>query len=104
MDLSNWLWAAAQLALTIAYAREVQRNRKYREKIHALLADEGHVDGEAEAYIDETLRMTAHLKMPEPNARDFAHGLIRQKGFRRAVAHAELHEVYVEAYGRGSDG
>lgn len=104
MDAASWLWLASNALLFAALVAEKRRNRKYREAIHALLADEGYVDGEVEAYIDETLRMTAHLKMPEPNAHDFAHGLVRQEGFRRAVAHAELHEVYVEAYGRGSNG
>lgn len=76
------------------------RQRNYREKIHALLADEGYVEGEAAAFIDETLRMTAHLKMPEPKARDFAHALLRQDGFRKAVAHEALHDVYVQTHGR----
>ena len=79
-----------------------RRHRKYVEAIHALLADEGYVEGEAAAYIDETIRMTAALNMPEPKARDFAHALLKQESFRKAVAHEALYEVYVKTHGRRS--
>lgn len=84
----------------IAMLRQHRRHQKYREAIHALLQDEGHVDGEAEAIIDEMLRMSIHLKLPAPTPQEFAHALVKQKAFRRAVAHAELHDIYIETHGR----
>ena len=84
----------------IAMLRQRARHAKYREAIHALLADDGYAEGEAQAIIDEALRMTAHLGMKEPTARDFAHALLAQPHFRKAVAHEALHDVYVETHGR----
>ena len=78
-----------------------RRHKKYVEAVHALLADEGYAEGEAAAYIEETLRMTANLQLPEPSARDFAHALIRQEGFRKAVAHEALYDIYLKTHGRG---
>lgn len=98
------MWETFALASNVVcgivlYLQHV-RHRKYRERIHALLGDEGRVEDEAEQIIEETLRLTAHLKMPEPSARDFAHGLVKQASFRKAVAHEALHDVYVETQGR----
>lgn len=76
------------------------RHKKYREAMHALLGDDGYAEGEATAIVEEALRMTAHLKMPEPKARDFAHALIRQESFRKAVAHEALHDIYIQTHGR----
>lgn len=104
MDAATALWILSNLTLFAALVAEKRRNRKYREDVHALLADEGYVEGEPQAYIDETLRMTAHLGKPEPSAHDFAHALVQQRGFRRAIAHEELHETYVDAYGKGRHG
>ena len=84
----------------IAMLRQRARHAKYREAIHALLADDGYAEGEAQAIIEETLRMTAHLNMPEPKARDFAHGMLAQPSFRKAVAHEALHDIYIETHGR----
>lgn len=102
MDAASWLWLASNALLFAALVAEKRRNRKYREAVHALLADDGYVEGEPQAYINETLRMTAHIGNPEPSAHDFAHALVQQKGFRKAIAHEELHDVYVETYGRGA--
>ena len=102
MDAATALWILSNLTLFAALVAEKHRNRKYREAIHGLLADEGYVEGEPQAYIDETLRMTAHIGSPEPSAHDFAHALVGQKGFRKAIAHEELHRVYLETYGRGA--
>lgn len=77
-----------------------RRMLKYRDRIHALLADDGHVEGEPQAIIDEVLRVTRHLGMQEPTARDFAHALVQQASFRKAIAHAELYNIYVETQGR----
>lgn len=94
------------LAITLSNAiavffmwRQRKKHVEYKERVHALLADEGFAEGEPGAIIDEALRVTANLGMPEPNARDFAHALIRQDCFRRAVAHETLHRIYVETYG-----
>lgn len=84
----------------IAMLRQRARHAKYREAIHALLADDGYAEGEAQAIIDEALRMTAHLGMKEPTARDFAHALVRQPAFRKAIAHEMLHDIYIETHGR----
>ncbi len=84
----------------IAMLRQRARHAKYREAIHALLADEGYAEGEPQAIVDEALRMTAHFKMPMPNARDFAHALIQQESFRKAVAHEALHDIYIQTHGR----
>lgn len=77
-----------------------RRMLKYRDRIHALLADDGHVDGEPEIIVDEMLRMMVHLKMREPTLQEFGYSLARQKAFRKAVAHAELYNIYVETQGR----
>lgn len=90
----------SNVACAAVLYRQHMRHTKYREEIHALLADEGRAEGEAAAIIEETLRLTAHLKLPEPSARDFAHALIQQGSFRKAVAHDALHDVYVETQGR----
>lgn len=90
----------SNLLCAVLMGAQRYRHRKYREAIHALLADEGYAEGEAAAYIEETLRMTAALKMPEPKARDFAHGLLGQEGFRKAVAHEALHDIYIQTNGR----
>jgi hypothetical protein len=79
--------------------RQHKKHIAYKDKIHALLGDGGFVEGEPATIIDEALRVTANLKMPEPNARDFAHALIRQECFRKAIAHEELHRIYVETHG-----
>lgn len=84
----------------IAMLRQRSRHAKYREAIHALLADDGYAEGEPQAIIDEMLRMMAQLGMKEPTARDFAHSLVRQPAFRRAVAHEMLHDIYIETHGR----
>lgn len=91
--LSNAILVAAML-------RQRIRHRRYREAVHALLQDEGHVEGEAEMIVDELLRMSAHLKMQEPTLQQFGHALAKQKSFRRAVAHAELYDLYIETNGR----
>lgn len=102
MTLFDWLLLVIgpNLIAGVAMVRQRRRHAKYRESIHALLADEGYAEGEAAAIIEEALRMTAHLKMPEPSARDFAHALLAQPHFRKAVAHEALHDVYVETHGR----
>lgn len=100
MTLFDAIMIGGQLAAIITVLLQHRRHVKYRESIHALLADEGYSEGEAAAIIEEALRMTARLKMPEPNARDFAHALIAQPHFRKAVAHEALHDVYVETHGR----
>ena len=84
----------------IAMLRQRARHAKYREAIHALLADDGYAEGEAQAIIEEALRMTAHLGMNEPTARDFAHALVQQPAFRKAGAHEMLHDIYIETHGR----
>ena len=61
---------------------------------------DGYAEGEAQAIIEEALRMTAHLGMNEPTARDFAHALVQQPAFRKAVAHEMLHDIYIETHGR----
>ena len=35
-----------------------------------------------------------------PSARDFAHALVQQEAFRKAVAHEALHDIYIETHGR----
>lgn len=104
MDAATALWILSNLTLFAALVAEKHRNRKYREGIHSLLTDGGYVEGEPQAYIDETLRMTAHIGNPEPSARDFAHALVKQRGFRKAIAHEELHQTYVDSYGKGIHG
>ena len=52
------------------------------------------------AEASEALRMTAHLGMKEPTARDFAHALVQQPAFRKAIAHEMLHDIYIETHGR----
>lgn len=84
----------------IAMLRQRARHAAYREAIHALLADEGYAEGEPQAIIDEALRMTAHLGIKEPSARDFAHALVQQEAFRKAVAHEMLHDIYIQTHGR----
>ncbi len=91
--LSNVVVAGAMIAQHI-------RHKRYRESIHALLADSGRVEGEPALFIDETLRVTAKMGLPEPKARDFAHALLAQPAFRKAVAHEALHDTYVETHGR----
>lgn len=86
--------------LMIELVRVRRRHAKYREAIHAMLQDEGHVEGEPELIVNEMLRMSVALGMKEPTLQEFAHGLVKQKAFRRAVAHEELHNVYVETHGR----
>lgn len=100
MTLLDAIAIGSNLAAAYMLFAQHRRHAKYREAVHALLADEGYAEGEAAAFIDETLRMTAHLKMPEPNARDFAHALIRQNSFRKAVAHEALHDIYIQTHGR----
>ena len=97
-------WEAIAIGSNIAaiymLIAQHRRHAKYREKVHALLGDDGYAEGEAAAIIEETLRMTAHLNMPEPKARDFAHGMLAQPSFRKAVAHEALHDIYIETHGR----
>lgn len=100
MTLFDAIMIGSQLAAIITVLLQHRRHAKYREAVHALLADEGYAEGEAAAYIEETLRMTANLKLPEPKARDFAHGLLAQEGFRKAVAHEALHDIYVQTHGK----
>lgn len=102
MTLLDWLMLVIgpNVVAGIAMVRQHRRHRKYREAVHALLGDEGYAEGEAAAIIDEALRMTAHLKMKEPNAREFAHALIQQESFRKAVAHEALHDIYIQTHGR----
>ena len=100
MTFWDALAVGSNLAAVYMLIAQHIRHRNYREKVHALLADEGFAEGEAAAIIEEALRMTAHLKMPEPKARDFAHGLLAQPTFRKAVAHEALHDIYIETHGR----
>lgn len=102
MTLFDWLLLVIgpNLIAGIAMLRQRARHAKYREAIHALLSDDGYAEGEAQAIIDEALRMTAHLGMPEPTARDFAHALAQQPAFRKAIAHEMLHDIYIETHGR----
>lgn len=100
MTLWELIALLSNLLVGVAMLRQHRRHMKYREAIHALLQDEGHVEGEAEAIIDEMLRMSAHLKLPAPTPQTFAYALVKQKAFRRAVAHAELHDIYLETHGR----
>ena len=97
-------WEAIAIGSNIAaiymLIAQHRRHAKYREAIHALLSDDGYAEGEAQAIIDEALRMTAHLGMPEPTARDFAHALAQQPAFRKAIAHEMLHDIYIETHGR----
>ena len=100
MTFWDALAVGSNLAAVYMLIAQHIRHRNYHEKVHALLADEGFAEGEAAAIIEEALRMTAHLKMPEPKARDFAHALIRQESFRKAVAHEALHDIYIQTHGR----
>lgn len=102
MSIVDWVLAVILPNAVAAIMMILQRRRhaRYREAVHALLADEGHLEGEAEAIIDELLRASAELKMREPTLREFAYGLVRQKSFRAAIAHQELHAIYVETHGR----
>lgn len=100
MTLWEFIALLGNVLVAALMYRQHKRHQKYREAIHALLADEGHVDGEPEAIVDEMLRMMSHLKMREPTLQEFGHALTRQKSFRRAVAHAELHDIYIENQGR----
>ena len=102
MTLFDWLLLVIgpNLIAGIAMLRQRARHAKYREAIHALLADDGYAEGEAQAIIDEALRMTAHLGMKEPTVRDFAHALVQQPAFRKAIAHEMLHDIYIETHGR----
>ena len=100
MTFIEAIYLGSNIAALLMLIAQHRRHAKYRESMHALPADEGYVEGEAAAIIEETLRMTAHLKMPEPSARDFAHALLAQPHFRKAVAHEALHDVYVETHGR----
>ena len=102
MNLFDWLLLVIgpNLIAGIAMLRQRARHAKYREAVHALLSDDGYAEGEAQAIIDEALRMTAHLGMPEPTARDFAHALAQQPAFRKAIAHEVLHDIYNETHGR----
>ena len=100
MTFIEAIYLGSNIAALLMLIAQHRRHAKYRESIHALLADEGYAEGEAAAYIEETLRMTAALKMPEPKARDFAHALLAQPTFRKAVAHEALHDIYIETHGR----
>ncbi|MGH8074258.1 MAG: hypothetical protein ACREO4_09310 [Lysobacter sp.] len=90
----------SNVALSVVILLQHRRHMKYRDAIHALLQDGGHADGEAEMIVDEMLRMVSHLKMKPPTLQEFGHGLVKQKAFRRAVAHAELHDLYIQTHGR----
>jgi len=76
-----------------------RKHAAFKERVHAYIRDDGFVEGEAGLIIDEAIRVSAALKMDPPDARTFAHSLIRQECFRRAIAHEELHRIYVETYG-----
>lgn len=102
MSELDWFLAVI-LPNAVAFAMMyVQRKRheKYRAAIHALLADEGYAPGEAGAIVDELLRASAALGLKEPTLQEFGHALVRQQSFRRAIAHEELHAIYVETCGR----
>lgn len=100
MTLWEFIALLGNALVAVLMYRQHKRHQKYREEVHALLADGGHVEGEPEAIVDEMLRMMSHLKMREPTLQEFGHALVRQKSFRRAVAHAELHDIYLETQGR----
>ena len=100
MTFIEAIYLGSNIAALLMLIAQHRRHAKYRESIHALLADEGYAEGEPQAIIDEALRMTAHLGMKEPTARDFAHALVRQPAFRKAVAHEMLHDIYIETHGR----
>lgn len=100
------MWEAitvlSNVACCVVLVQQHRRHKAYREKIHALLTDDGHVEDEPAIIIDEALRVTANMKLPEPSARDFAHALSKQENFRKAVAHELLHDVYVRTQGRSA--
>ena len=100
MTFLEAIYLGSNIAAMFMLIAQHRRHAKYREAIHALLADDGYAEGEAQAIIDEALRMTAHLGMKEPTARDFAHALVQQPAFRKAIAHEMLHDIYIETHGR----
>ena len=100
MTFIEAIYLGSNIAALLMLIAQHRRHAKYRESIHALLADEGYAEGEPQAIIDEALRMTAHLGMKEPSARDFAHALVQQEAFRKAVAHEMLHDIYIQTHGR----
>ncbi len=104
MSVLEWFLLVVGPNLIAGIAMFVQRRRhlRYREAVHAFLGDQGYVEGEAEMIVDEMLRASISLKLPEPTAQQFAYSLLKQKSFRRAVVHAELHNIYIETNGRAA--
>lgn len=81
------------------YAQHL-RHKRYRAAIHALLGDEGYVPGEVQSMVDEMMRTYKALRIDVPAPNVFVHHLMQQPSFRKAVAHEELHRIYLETHGR----
>jgi hypothetical protein len=97
---TEYIAFGSNILCAILMGLQQYRHHRYREKVHAMLSDDGFAEGEVQMFIDETLRATAALELPEPSARDFAHALVKQEAFRKAVVHEVLHDIYIETHGR----
>lgn len=100
MTIIEIIATLSNLFCAVVLALQHRRHQKYRESIHALLQDGGRVYNEPALIVDEMLRMSAYLKMREPTLQEFGHALAKQKSFRRAVTHEELHDIYIQTHGR----